>query len=154
MFALIDEADANLVVDQRWFARPTKKTAKTAYAVRTKEDGSTALMHRVILGVDHGQEIDHVNCNGLDNRRNNLRACSRNDNAHNVGRNSLNTSGFKGVSRDKARWRAVITSDGIKIHLGTFPTAKAAVRAYDSAAIRLFGAFARPNFPITQETTA
>jgi hypothetical protein len=89
-------------------------------------------------------EIDHRNGDRADNRIANLRECSRAENARNV--TSRNPSGFKGVRRDDSRWRASITVNGKRIHLGTFDTAEKAAAAYDKAARRYHGEFARTNF--------
>lgn len=103
-------------------------------------------MHSVILGVPL---VDHVNGDGLDNRRANLRPATVGENALNRSRRSDNTSGYKGVSRngDNGRWRAYINRDGRRLSLGSFGSAEEAARAYDTAALELHGAFARLNFP-------
>ena len=100
-------------------------------------------MHRVILGLPTGdpRHVDHANGDGLDNRRVNLRLASMTENARNQ-RVRLHSSQYKGVSafRRTHRWTAAI-------HLGYFLTERAAAEAYDDAARRLFGEFARCNFP-------
>jgi hypothetical protein len=106
-------------------------------------------LHREIMGVGDAArfetEVDHVNGNRLDNRRANLRLCTRAENARNVRGRAL--SGFKGVTQVRARWRAVIYAEG-KIHrLGSFGAAEEAAHAYDEAARRLHGEFAKLNFP-------
>jgi hypothetical protein len=93
---------------------------------------------------------DHINGDGLDNRRANLRPANDAQNAANSRRRQDNTSGFKGVTwhKWKRRWYARIKCDGQKIDLGYFATPEAAARAYDAAAVELFGEYARPNFPV------
>lgn len=93
--------------------------------------------------------VDHINGNGLDNRRANLRPATPSQNTANARMPSDNTSGFKGVGwfARTGRWRAYITYQGRQKHLGYFDIAEEAALAYDAAARELFGEFARPNFP-------
>jgi hypothetical protein len=104
-------------------------------------------MHRVIAGVSDDQLVDHINGNGFDNRRINLRFCSNSQNLHNRTFQKNNTSGFKGVTFKKhcGRWAARIKSNGREIHLGYFSDPKAAALAYNAAAVDLQGEFARLN---------
>ena len=89
--------------------------------------------------------IDHINCDGTDNRITNLRVATDAQNSCNRKRRSDNTSGFKGVSRNKRdrNWTAHITHDKITYNLGYFDTPEAAHAAYCEAARRLHGEFAR-----------
>lgn len=105
-------------------------------------------MHQAILSTIDGSVPDHKNGNGLDNRRDNLRPATRSQNCGNR-RTVVNKSGFKGVSwasKDK-KWRARIGVSGKALFLGTFATADEAAHAYDAAALKHFGEFARLNFP-------
>jgi len=93
--------------------------------------------------------IDHINGNGLDDRRANMRTCTNQQNMRNLRKRRSGSSIYKGVYYDKRRrtWYARICHNGKNIHLGTFATEIEAARAYDRAARRLFGEFARLNFP-------
>jgi len=104
-------------------------------------------MHRVIL--PDAEEVDHINGNGLDNRRANLRPATGIENRRNRRRSRKNTSGYAGVSWDKVnrKWYAYITADGRMRALGRFDTAEEAALARDRAALELHGEFARLNFP-------
>lgn len=117
----------------------------------TKPNGrkdKSVLLHRFIMQPPGGKEIDHINGNKLDNRRSNLRICSRADNSHNIGPHlSRNKSGFKGVSKRNNKWRAGIYTKGRSFHLGYFHTAKEAAKVYDQKAQELWGEFAWLNFP-------
>lgn len=120
------------------------------YAKRNRliSDGpgaSVILMHRVIAGAPAGAEIDHVNGDGTDNRRQNLRVATHRQNMQNTSLRSDNTSGLKGAFWDKStnRWMAAIGHDGRFINLGRYNTAEEAHEAYAAAARRLFGEFAR-----------
>jgi hypothetical protein len=96
-------------------------------------------------------EVDHRDGNGLNNRRrSNLRVCSHSQNGANQKKHKNNTSGFKGVvlyKDNRSRpWCARIKVEGRHIYLGYFATPDEAAKAYDAAAIRLHGEFARTNF--------
>ncbi len=111
-------------------------------------DGKTQLMHRIIakrMKLDlKDKEVDHINNNKLDNRRENLRAATRSQN--NMNRISMNNmSGYKGVSwhKKKQKWFARIYVDQQQIHLGYFNTPKAAHQAYIAAAKQFYGEFAK-----------
>ena len=103
--------------------------------------------HRVVASPQPGQCVDHINNDGLDNRRSNLRCCTQSQNCRNRIGNSRNTSGFVGVSLLRGRWQAYIgTLTGMK-HVGMFGNPEDAARARDIAAIELHGEFASLNFP-------
>ncbi len=103
-------------------------------------------MHRVILermGYKDFIQPDHINGNGLDNRRCNLRPATASQNRCNRGKQSNNTSGYKGVCWDRKKWRAYIGVNGKRIHLGLFDNIKDAARAYNEAALKYHKEFAR-----------
>lgn len=106
-------------------------------------------MHRAIASPAPGMEVDHINGDGLDNRRANLRVCTKSQNQRGQrvqGRNK--TSVFKGVCwlKDRSRWGAHIKVSRKSVYLGTFKSEIDAALAYDAAARTYFGEFARPNF--------
>jgi hypothetical protein len=108
----------------------------------------TILMHRQIMNTPDGLETDHINGNGLDNRKENLRICTKNQNQMNRRLPCNNQSGYKGVSwysRD-GRWRAQIKLNSHLTFIGTYETAMEAARAYDEKAKEYFGEFAKLNF--------
>lgn len=122
------------------------------YAVRNfpDRDGRRVLkrLHAFLTG---WPLTDHINGDGLDNRRANLRPATKEQNGRNAALSRRNTSGFKGVTRSgtKGRWVALIgTGQGRQARLGTFDSAEEAARAYDAAALALWGEYARPNFPV------
>ncbi len=141
--ALVDAQDYEWLNQWKWCTACWRQYLN--YATR-RESGKQVFMHRVILGVLKGQEVDHINGNGLDNRRENLRICTRSQNQHNR-KATQGTSKYKGVSwssRDK-RWRAKIKVFGVSKMLGNFIEEKDAARAYDEGAIEYHGEFARTN---------
>ena len=104
-------------------------------------------MHRLIMQAIDGQYVDHINGDGLDNRRENLRICTHAQNMQNQMPVRLGTSKYKGVSWDKVakKWAAHINLDGKPKKLGRFVAEEDAAKAYDSAAIEHYGEYARPN---------
>ena len=145
--ALVDDADYDFLVGiGSWYASPSKRTVYARHSTRRQGQVYSTGMHNVILG---GVGIDHVNGNGLDNRRVNLRRATDGENNRNRRRRTDNTSGYKGVSLHTriGRFQAYITSGGRRQHLGYFDDLIEAARAYDAAAIETFGEFARLNFP-------
>lgn len=142
--ARVDARDrARLVSMGRW-------SLVNGYAAQSmKLNGAWAmvLMHRLIVGAGDGRVVDHLNGDRLDNRRANLRVCSRSQNQMNR-RKLAGRFRFKGVWRgDRGRWRAQIRVDGRLLYLGRFDTDSDAAHAYDAAARQHFGQFAHLNFP-------
>lgn len=124
------------------------------YAIRRQSLGykksKNVYMHRQIMGVEGKHiQVDHINGDRLDNRRENLRVCNQTQNNHNTHK-PKSKSGYKGVVwvEDHKKWRAYITLNKKVKVLGYFKTAKEAAKAYDKAALENFGEFARPNFEV------
>jgi len=148
---LVDDADYDWLSQWRWFAH---RDHRTFYARRgIWRNGTTTIvkMHRLILDAPPGSETDHINGNGLDNRRCNLRLCSTAENQYNSRKRLGTSSRYKGVSRHRKQWRAMIKVQGRSIHLGCFGDEEAAACAYDEAARQSFGRFACINFPNDHE---
>jgi hypothetical protein len=144
--ALVDDDDFERLNTHRWHASPD---GSTVYARRTISLGGkdkTIRMHYEIMRVDG---IDHVNGNGLDNRRSNLRIASKSMNAANSQKRSAASSHFKGVSwhRVSQKWQARLKRDYRLIYLGLFRDEVDAATAYNLAAYMEFGEFARFNKP-------
>ncbi len=109
-------------------------------------------MHREIMGPQTGVSVDHVDGNGLNNQRSNLRLCSTRQNQMNTMKTAPASSTHKGVwlRKDTGKCRAAIKVESKRVFLGQFDTETDAAMAYDRAAILHFGEFARPNFPTPQ----
>jgi hypothetical protein len=110
-------------------------------------------MHRMLLGYP-AVEVDHQDGNGLNNRRGNIREAIGAGNKQNTALHSDSTSGYKGVSQKRNRWRSRIFHNGKEIYLGSYVDAQEAARAYDRAALVHFGDFARLNFPQEAQVAA
>jgi hypothetical protein len=109
----------------------------------------TVYMHREIMNPPIGRLVDHKNCDGLDNRRENLRFATHAQNVINRPKRTNTTSRFVGVffNRGKSAWYSQITHQGKKMFLGRFDNEIDAAKAYDKAAKQYHGEFARLNFP-------
>lgn len=147
---VVDDADYEVLSSYKWCAVCTQK-GKRWYAARgIKPDGKykMILMHRVILGAEKGFEVDHINNDPLDNRRDNLRLCTRALNMHNRKSYNNSTSAFKGVFFDKqsGKWQAKITINNKSVYIGRSTNPEDCARMYDSAAASRYGEHAKLNF--------
>lgn len=127
---------------------------KNYYVIRYKIIGpkktTIVPMHREIINAPKGLLVDHKNLNTMDNRIANLRLATKSQNAQNIPKRRKNTSSqFIGVSFNKRRkkWLAYINYEGKRIWLGAFDNEIDAAKAYDAAARKYHGEFARLNFP-------
>lgn len=146
-FAIVDDEDYAELSKHKWYAL---KVDKTWYAYRGARmpNNKMALvaMHRQILNAPKGSEVDHMNHNGLNNKRDNIQICSKGQNQANQNMRG-GTSVFKGVYWHKSReeWRAQIKHNRKNICLGSFSNEVDAAKAYDKKAKELFGEFALTN---------
>lgn len=104
-------------------------------------------MHRVIIKCGEGEEVDHVDRNGLNNQKHNLRKCDRFGNAKNTKAHANSTSNYKGVSwsKERQKWVVYIMSNKKQIFLGRFDSEKEAALKYNEVAKQLHREFANLN---------
>lgn len=142
-WAIVDDEDYERLAKFNWhIVTGPRGNARYAY----NPDNGIKQMHRRVLDIN--KEIDHINGEGLDNRKINLRVVTRRQNSYNrIGRVGRR---YKGVSRHRGRWRAYIAPEYKQIHLGVFDTEEMAAHAYDLGALLYFGKeYARLNFPVS-----
>jgi hypothetical protein len=153
--AIVDEEDYERVAAHKWCAAVEHRAdgSERVYVQRSaRKHGRgqvTEKLHRFIINAPDGLQVDHINGNPLDNRRENMRLCTTSENTRNQRAGMGGISAFKGVCYHKAsaKWLAYIKVNAKQKHLGQFADETDAARAYDAAAIKHFGEFARINFP-------
>jgi len=152
-FAIVDDEDFEFISQWKWSLLRrgnlchVRRIEYKKTGVPRKYNTARIYLHRAILGIeDKNIFVDHINGDGLDNRRENLRLCTKAQNGQNRGAAKNNKTGFKGVSKSGAKWTAQIKSDKKHFRIGVFDTPELAAIAYDNAARRLHGEFAKTNF--------
>lgn len=123
--ALVDDDDFERIRHFHWYARKTRNKFYAAYKVKKQGKSTTFYMHREIMNYPEGMHIDHIDGNGLNNQRSNLRICTCQENQRNRhGAQSNSKSGVKGVSWHKTsgKWRAVIKVNGKHKQIGEYKT--------------------------------
>jgi hypothetical protein len=151
--AIVDLDCPNMILECAW--RPTF-SRRRCYAVTSlkAKPARTVTLHRYLMPTAIA-DIDHIDGDGLNNRMNNLRACTRTQNMANMGANAGGTSAFRGVcwNKQRGKWQAQLGAAGScgkrVIHLGRFDNEEEAARAWDEAALEHYDpAFLRLNFPL------
>lgn len=154
--ALVDDEDYAAMSAVKWFAHPSRRTngdmfwyAARMIPGRKDHERGLLMMHRVILNVPKGLVVDHIDGNGVNNTRANLRICTQAENMRNIRLRSDSRNPHKGV-----QWRPHANAYGVRVTVnhtthwvGYFKDPEEAARARDEAAKRLHGEFARLNLP-------
>lgn len=150
-FAVVDDEDFEHLNQFKWHYAYDKLKGKSGYAKRRgpKINGRLTWiwMHKYIISVGEGDQVDHVDGCRLNNQKNNLRKCTSQQNNFNQKLSRRNTSGFKGVQWNKHAGKFVsrLRINRVDVHLGMFENPIEAAVAYDQAAVIHFGEFAKTN---------
>lgn len=141
--AVIDAADVPLVEGYSWRALTDCRRVYAVTGIGPRGDVTAIRMHRLIMDAADGIDVDHIDHNGINNRRKNMRLCTRSQNLQNQRKRSDNTSGYKGVNYYKrtGKWRAYIMLEGKEKHLGYFDSPEGAYRAYCNASKEVHGEY-------------
>lgn len=142
---LVDREDLKRISMFRWGLSDGGKYVSASF--NSGSDRSTILLHRLIMSFPKDLEIDHINLNGLDNRKCNLREATRSQNAINRPTLRNNKLGIKGVRKLHGKYSATIYFEGRNIHIGTFNDILSASEARKAAEKEYHGRFAATNFP-------
>lgn len=145
LYSIVDANDYDWLMQKKWSARPGRYTHYAHTGI--SNDGGVRLlgMHRLILGITDPQFVaDHINGNGLDNRRGNLRVATATENSWNTRRRSNNTSGHRGIYFNKFqnKWIGRIKANGKNVLVAKCDTIEEAIPLYNNALLELRGEFA------------
>lgn len=136
--AIVDDSDFSELVKYRW------SLSGRGYAARATSQEGTIYMHRLLLDAPKGKQVDHINGNKLDNRKNNLRLCNNFENNVHRGLRKNNTSGYKGViwNKQRRKWAAIIRTGSKRLWVCFSDDPIEAAKAYNEAAKKYHGEFA------------
>jgi hypothetical protein len=145
-FAIVDDEDYDSLIHINWQVLidkgcPHLKYASAVFPRPGKPRQRRYAMHRYILGITDSRLVDHINGDGLDNRRANLRIADNSQNTVNSRRKRISSTGYPGVSVEGKRFRAKMTFRGQFISIGWFDSAAEAHNAFRAAHIGLHGEF-------------
>jgi hypothetical protein len=146
---LVDDNDFDFLNQWSWYW-VGKRGSKYGYAERTQRIRGRQThikLHRLLANAKKGEQVDHINGDSLDNRRENLRLCSQSQNNANRKILTTNKSGYRGVSwsNHAKKWRTVFKVNSEQRHLGYFDNIRDAAKAYNLEAKKYFGDFANLN---------
>jgi hypothetical protein len=150
-FTVVDDEDFKYLNQWNWYCSDTGYAVRTAYFrdAENKRIKHRVYMHRLILRIRRST-CDHINGDRLDNRKYNLRKCSKTENNRNSsGKPNTRQHRYKGIYKNHRKWYFQISKNGNKQIGGGFNTDIEAAKAYDNVALAWYGEFAKLNFPRT-----
>jgi len=144
LFTEVDDELYPSLIRHKWYLN---RRDGRYYVERRNRNGEKRLMHREIMDATLDQEIDHIDGNGLNNQRSNLRIATRSQIVAKARPTRNKASKYKGVAfvNQTKKWRVMIQKEGMRYYLGAFEDEEDAARAYNNKARELFGSFARLN---------
>lgn len=154
---LVDDEDYVWLCKNTWYAHKYPHSYYAERHGRKKVDKHNRIlkMHKEIWifhnsTIPTGYTIDHINNNGLDNQKENLRLATYQQNSFNRRANKNSSSKYKGISyyKNTNKWRAQIKHNGKLIHLGLFDNEIDAAKVYDKEALKLYKEYAKFNFSV------
>jgi hypothetical protein len=144
-FAIVDDEDYELLSQFKWFASGGRYAARLNPKRRLEGEPDLILMHRLIINAPSNLDVDHINRDSFDNRKNNLRAVTHQENMLNYG-SKKGVSKYKGVSKTKeGKWTASFMYKGESFYLGSYESEEDAAKAYNVKASELAEEFAYLN---------
>lgn len=145
--AFVDDDDFDYLCKESWHCTGLPNRQYVSCSRRDDDAKKTIYMHRLIMNAPVGMDVDHINGNRFDNRKANLRVCTRSNNLMNRGKGEGLSSIYKGVCFciNTGRWRAIIRVNGKSKCLGRYDTEEQVAIAYNKAAADYFGEFSRLN---------
>lgn len=141
-YALVSETDFEELSKFKWVLSTDKYAIRASRKTLGEKSHTTISMHRQIMSPPLDMQVDHINGKKLDNRRENLRICTRTENSRNRGACKNNTSGYKGVWKNGNRWSVYIYHNGKNMYGGSFISKEDAALAYNELCVKLHGKFA------------
>ncbi len=143
-YALVDDEDYDYLNQWKWYAAKGNSTYYAFRGTKTKKGQRTVRMHRVIMNTSKRQEVDHIDHNGLNNQRSNLRNCTFKQNQANKIKKKNCYSKYKGVYwfNKVKKWASYIRINGVLKYLGTFSSEIEAAKTYNNEAKKTQGEFA------------
>jgi hypothetical protein len=145
LYVTVDDEDAYLLQGCKWGAQPNRNTYYATRNVHANGKQKMILLHRVIMQAPDDIKVDHIDGNGLNCGRSNMRLATNAQNCRNHSR-KRGVTGYIGVVEQNGMYQARINVDYQRIHLGYYTTPEDAARARDKAAIEHHGSFAVLNF--------
>lgn len=149
-YAIVDKTTHGVLNGKKWYAQLARNTIYANRRENKQKDPKQSMvsMHRVVAKAKKGEFVDHINGNGIDNRKANLRICTMSENIANSRKFLTGSSKYKGVCLHtyNKNWIALIKINRKSIHIGCFDDEIDAARAYDQKASELYGEFACLNF--------